>query len=402
MFSRIGVTLFCLLFFLSSCYLRKAYQFRKMERNDIYKMASTSFAPSESAFQFIASNPGSNAALKSELDKELANTDTWAFLVIRNDSILYENYYDGAGPDTKIASFSAAKSITSSLLAMAHEEGKIGSFEDPLTRYIPELKKKDARFERISLQQVLDMRSGIKTDENFANPKSEVVKIAFTSNLYYRLFQIGIDTLPGIFQYKSANTQYLALAVERATGQKFQDYFFQKIWLPLGMQYEASWNMDSERRRNVKAFCCFNAAALDYAKFGRLLLNKGNWQGKQLLSENWITTTTAADTMKKYGGYRNQIWAATALRHYNDSLEALKAFKTDPLAAKFRGYTNPETGQRNYYVSSYDGSFHAEGMFDQFVYVNPKNKVLIVRLGKAWKHPVWRSREFIYQLGQRL
>ena len=402
MFTRLRCYLFLFVFLLPSCYLRKAYQFRKMQRDDIYKMASTAFAPSATPFQFIASNSAHISELKSELDKELANTNTWAFLVIRNDSILYENYFDGAVPATKMASFSAAKSITSTLLEIAREEGKIKSFEDPLTNYIPELKKKDPRFERIQLQHVLDMRSGIKTDENFANPKSEVVKIAFTSNLYHRLFQIGIDTTPGIFQYKSANTQYLALAIERATGQKFQDYFFHKIWLPLGMQYEASWNMDSERRRNVKAFCCFNAAALDYAKFGRLLLNKGNWQGKQLFDPKWLASTTSADTMKKYGGYKNQIWAATSFSYFTDSLQALEAFKSNPLAAKIRGYVNPKTGSRNFYVSQYDGSFHAEGMFDQFVYVNPKNNVLIIRLGQAWKHPTWKSREFIYQLGQRL
>lgn len=291
----------------SSCYIAKAVKYRKYHLSDIPKFDVEHFQKSKTPFRFYqGSLPMED---KLQLDSSFQGSNIYSFLIIRNDSILYEFYNQGISDSTILPSFSVAKSFTSTLVQMAHQEGRIKSLDEPITNYIPELKNRDSRFEKITIQHVLDMRSGIKSTENYGNPLSDVLKLGFAKNIRAKMLKIKIESEPNLtFEYKSANTQLLAMIVESATKERFKDYFYRKIYQPLDMEYDASWHIDDVKHREIRAFCCLNMAARDFAKFGKLYLDKGKFHQTQLLDSNWVSILSHSDTMEKYDGYKNQWW----------------------------------------------------------------------------------------------
>jgi len=383
---------------LSSCYVGRAYRFRNFYLKDIDKLASVDLNTSAEPFYFKRGSLSSS--LISFLDTNLANSYTYAFLVIRNDSILYEKYFDALTDKTLMPSFSVAKSFVATLAEMAHEEGKIGSFRQPITDYLPFLLKSDKAFANITIQHLLDMRSGIKSSENYGNPFSDVLKLGFTKNMMGRIRRLKIEKAPGEQEYKSVNTQLLALIVEKATGKKIQDYLVEKLWQPLGMETAATWNIDSKQHKVAKAFCCINATARDFAKLGRLYLHQGNWNGQQLLSSHWINTTVQADTMQKYEGYKNQWWGGNRNEYFTDSLKAADfAYRN---GAKMFLYTPKNSTQKYYGVALSNSPYYAEGILGQFIFVNPANHVVIVRLGHYWKNKSFGIENFLHRVARSL
>ena len=268
----------------------------------------------------------------------------------------------------------------------------------PVTNYLPKLLKNDKRFGNVTIQHVLDMRSGVKSSENYTNPFSDVLKMGFANNVSKPALGAGIETEPGEYEYKSVNTQLLALIVEKATGRKLQDYAMEKLWKPLGMEFDATWNADKEK--TVRAFCCINAAARDYAKFGRLFLKKGSWQGKQIVPEEWVHASVDPDTMLKYDGYKNQWWAKGTNIGFKDSLELLDFLKTHHGTSELSVLGRKESNM--YSARYYDGSFYAQGMLGQYVYVHPQRNLIIVRLGYNWSHPEFYVESFLRDLMNKL
>jgi CubicO group peptidase (beta-lactamase class C family) len=344
---------------------------------------------------------GGQERLRSYLDSNLENSRTYAFLVIRNDSILYERYFGTIGPSTKLPSFSVAKSFVSTLIRIAFEEGRIRSFDEPITNYIPELVSRDERFSKITVQHLLDMRSGVDSDEGYENPFSDVLKMGFTKNISAKTLKVKYGKEPGgEFEYRSVNTQLLAMILEKATGKPIQDYMKEKLWLPLGMQYQASWNIDSRKRQKVRAFCCLNAAALDYAKLGQLFLNEGEWNGRQIISRDWVRRITSTDTLNKYDGYKDQWWSNYSRLYFADSSEAYAATIANPFKPKLALMTRKDGTK--YYQVMYRDAIHADGLLDQVVYVNMAKNLVMVRLGHNWEHKEYRSADnFIYALGTK-
>lgn len=386
---------------LSSCYIARAYRYRHFNLDDLDKLPAASLPAAPVPFRFTDAQPTGHNELGQYLDSQLAQTSTYAFLVIRNDTILYERYFNPVEPATPLPSFSVAKSFVATLVGIALDEGNIKSLSDPITQYLPELKLRNPRFELITIQHLLDMRSGIHSNEAYDNPFSDVLQLGFTKNIIPRTLRISIEKPPGTFSYKSVNTQLLGLIVERATRSKLQDYMKEKLWLPLGMEYQATWNTDSRRHNTVKAFCCINAAARDYAKFGRLYLHRGKWNGRQLIAEQWVHSSVSADSMQRWEGYHNQWWAGSATKVFGDSIQAQKFVQNTPAAGAIKAVYN-RVGRRNFSVTYYTGSYHAAGILRQYIYVNPRNNTIIVRLGHNWQHPSLNSQSFIYQLGERL
>jgi CubicO group peptidase (beta-lactamase class C family) len=314
---------------LQSCYVSRAYRNRNFRLTDLDKLESLPLLPSEKPFEF-AYKLNRQKAFSAFLDSNLYNTNTYSFLVIKNDSIVYEKYFDDVTETTKLPSFSVAKSFVGTLVQMAIEDGYIKSLQEPITNYLGFLKENDNRFENITIQHVMNMASGIKNSEDYSNPFGDVLHLGFTKNLNNQLKKLKIETTPGNFDYKSVNTQLLAAIIEVSTQQKVQDYFVKKIWYPLGMQYEATWNIDSKKHQLVRAFCCINAATKDFAKLGKLYLQKGNYNGKQLISEQYITNSTNSDSMQQNGGYKNQWWAGTPFVYFKDSLAAINFISITP------------------------------------------------------------------------
>lgn len=389
---------FCVLaVFLSSCYAVKAYRFRKFKLDDLDKIGAVPLPKSPRPFLF-AYDTLRHQNLKAYLDSQLRSSLSYAFLVIRNDSILYERYFGTVAPDTKLPSFSAAKSFTGTLIGIALHEGRIKSLDEPIRNYLPELKASKG-WNGVTLQHLLDMRSGVESNESYTNPFSDVLKLGFARNVSKHPLKAGTEKAPGSFDYKSVNTQLLALAVERATGRKLHDYAAEKLWAPLGMEHPATWNSDAQQ--TVRAFCCLNAAARDYAKFGRLYLRNGAWEGRQVVPADWVHRSTAADTMAAYGGYKNQWWADGQRKDFSDSTAAADWLRSVANRGRLSVRTSAE-GKTVYRVHRYDGSFYASGMLGQYVYVHPAKNLVVVRLGHNWSHPQMYATRFIQQLAERL
>lgn len=281
--------------------------------------------------------------------KYLEDNKTVAFLIVRNDTIQYEQYFDTYTEESVVASFSMAKSVTSILIGCAIDDGLIKSVDEPITNYIPELKKKG--FEQVTIKHLLQMTSGLDFNESYVNPFGDAAAFYYGRNLRKQIEKMELKSEPGKrFEYVSGNTQLLGLVLERALKNKtVTEYLQQKLWKPLGMEYDASWSLDKKKNGLEKTFCCLNARARDFAKLGRLYLNKGNWNGKQIVSQKWVEESTRvnpADGGVSY--YRYQWW-----------------------------------------IPSPNGDFMAEGILGQFIYVNPAKNLIIVRLGKKEGEADW-------------
>lgn len=389
---------FLLTILLASCYVFKAYRFRKFDLKDLHKIEAVDLPASPTPFKFFYDTLN-NATLAQYLDSNLQNSQSYAFLVIRNDSILYERYFGDVTPSTVLPSFSAAKSVTGTLFGIALGEGKIKSVQEPITAYLPELRKRNKDWDKVTLQDVLNMRSGVKSNESYTNPFSDVLKLGFAGNVDKYALKSDLEGAPGNFEYRSVNTQLLSMVIERATGRKMQDYAVEKLWTPLQMEFPATWNDD--KHQTVRAFCCINAAARDYAKFGRLFLHDGSWNGKQIVPAAWVQASTDADTMFTYGGYKNQWWAQAQRQYFTDSMKAVQ-FRNSRSGKTRLTLAERGTNAKQYTVTYYNGAYYAAGLLGQYVYINPAKNLLIVRLGHDWYHPKMYAVPFIYNLGDRL
>ena len=241
-------------------------------------------------------------------DSYLEKNKTVAFLIIKNDTIQYEKYFRGYDQTNIVPSFSMAKSVTSILIGCAIDDGLIKSVEEPVTNYIPELKKNG--FDKVTLKHLLQMTSGIAFNESYVNPFGDAASFYYGTNLRKQIKTIKLQDEPGKqFEYVSGNTQLLGLILERSLKNKtITQYLQEKIWKPLGMEYDASWSTDRKINGLEKTFCCINARARDFAKLGRLYLNKGNWNGKQIVSQKWVEESTKVDTKESVWFYQYQWW----------------------------------------------------------------------------------------------
>ncbi|HEU4472043.1 MAG TPA: serine hydrolase [Flavisolibacter sp.] len=385
-------------FCLSSCYMLRAYKVRHFKLTDHQKLPSVPVSAAEQPFLFTEATAASSySRLQNFLDSNLASSLTAAFLVIKNDSIIYERYFGGFDRSSLLPSFSVAKSFVSTLIAIAVDEGKIKSLQEPVTNYLPELQKRDRRFSKITLQHLLDMRSGIRFNEGGYGLKDDAIKLGFRPNLRKHSLKLMIEKDPGgDFNYQSINTELLALCLEEATGKKISAYLQEKIWQPLGMEYGATWNTDGKKRKQEIAFAGLNATARDFAKIGKLYLDKGSWKGKQILASSWTELPANKDTMDKWDGYKNQWWG-----NFNYSFIKDSAVSPEYLAALSARFQVTKVSNA-YRVASSSGAFHAQGILGQFVYINPANRVIIVRLGRYWSHPKWYAAGFIDAVGRQL
>ncbi|WP_346239255.1 serine hydrolase domain-containing protein [Niabella insulamsoli] len=385
-----------IVFLLSSCYALRAYRFRNFELDDLGKFNAATLEKSNLPYQFKEGRNYS-AAWQSYLDSNLQNSLTYGFLVIRNDSILYEKYFGDLDSTNIFPSFSVAKSFVGTLAQIALQEGAIKSFGDPVTDYLPWLLKSDKDWKRVSIQNILDMRSGVESDETYDNPFSDVIKLGFRRNMYRQLKNLKTDARK-TFEYKSVNTQLLAAVIEAATGKPLPVFLQEKLWQPLGMESNAGWQTDARGR--ARAFCCLNATMKDFAKLGRLYLENGNWNGKQILAESWVQNILNTDSMRARQGYTNHWWSSRTIRRFSDSVQAQQFVAARPenwyiAKGQRRGKT---------YFSAYHtlpGVF-AQGMLGQYIYINPPKNLIIVRMGHSWSHPSFYAQRFIEDLAERI
>jgi CubicO group peptidase (beta-lactamase class C family) len=287
----------------------------------------------------------------------LRSTDTHAFIVVANDQLLLERYFNGYRRDSLCVSMSMAKSFTSALVGIAIDDGLIKSADDPIINYLHELKE-DRGFDAVTIRHLLTMGSGIKFVTT-PFPWSDDPLAYFHPDLRTILLSgLTIVERPGqSFHYNSYNPELLGLILERTTHRSPSDYLQEKIWKPLGMEYPATWRIDSEEDGMELMQSAINASAIDYAKFGQLYVERGNWNGKQIISEHWVTESTRPDPNDR------RPWESDARWH--DQGGYYRYF-----------WWGISSGDKEDYC------FMARGKYGPFIFVSPKARVVIVRTAK--------------------
>jgi len=290
-----------------------------------------------------------SAKLPDTVRAELEKLETVAYLVIKDDSIRYEEYWDHYSEKSLSNSFSMAKSVIGLLTGIAHDEGKIKSLDEPIGDYLENYK--DGLAGKTTIRDVLMMSSGSSWDESYSSLFSITTKAYYGNDLEKLLHNdVKIVNEPGrIWNYKSGDTQLLAFILEKATGMHVADYASAKLWIPLGAEQPAQWSLDKEDGHE-KAYCCIYSNARDFARLGKLMLDSGTWNGRQVVSKDFVREALAPnnllyddDTTSHVTTYGYQWW--------------LMDYKNHPI-------------------------FYMRGLLGQYVFVIPDERMIVVRLGK--------------------
>lgn len=277
----------------------------------------------------------------------MIDNKTIAFLVIQNDSILYEQYWRGYSDSSLSGSFSMAKSVVSLLMGVALEEGKVKSIEDYVADYVPEFKREGT--DTIKIKDILTMSGGFDWVESYMNIFGKTADIYYGDRIKKIVGNLNSDYAPGKeFYYSSAETQMIAWVIENAYGQSVPELFSEKIWSKIGTEHDALWSLD-KKDGTTRAFCCINSNARDFARLGKLVLQNGMWDSTQIVPADYVKAATSpASWLKNREGetvdyYGYQFWIMN-----------------------YKGLNIP------YY----------RGVKGQFIYVIPEKNAIVVRLGE--------------------
>lgn len=279
-------------------------------------------------------------------------------LILKNGKVAFEHYDSGVGPETRWMSMSLAKSFVSTLVGAAIKDGFIGSVNDPVTKYLPQLA--GTAYEGVSIRDVLMMASGVKWDETYTNPSSDrrkLLEIQVASNKPGAIFDLMKSLRrahhPGtVFNYNTGETVLVGEILQAATKMPLSDYLSQKIWYPLGMEADALWWLDSPNGHEVGGSGVL-ARLRDFGRFGVFILNGAQIHGRKLVPDGWLAEATTAKPLNGLSGpfgYGYQWW---------------------PIKA--------EAG------SVHEGAFMGRGIQGQYLYINPAQNVAAIGLGARSK-----------------
>ena len=276
------------------------------------------------------------------LEKTNKDLGTVAYVIIKNDSIWFEKYYDGYDENSKSNSFSMAKSYVSAMLGKAIMEGHIKSLDQPVCDFLPAFC--DEKASKMTVGDLSSMSSGTNWDEAYYSPFSITTRAYFDDDIAKVMNGLKVVREPGqAFKYASGDTQMLAMVIEKATGKKLYNYLEESFWKPLGSENQTLWQLDSEEHDLVKAYCCIASNAKDFARLGKLYKDHGKWNGKQVLDS---------------------------------------AFIAKSITPRFK--ESPEYGYGWWLKNAGDKSFFMmRGHLGQYVIVEPEDNVIIVRLGHS-------------------
>lgn len=284
-----------------------------------------------------------NTVTETERLKDINKTNgTIAYVIIKNDSVWFENYYDGFAENSQTNSFSMAKSYVSAMLGKAIMEGYIKNLDQPVCDFIPEYC--DGKAANMTVGDLSSMASGTNWDERYYSPLSITTRAYFDDDLTKVVTGLKVVKDPGTaYKYASGDTQMLAIILERATGKKVYKYLEESFWKPLGSENATLWQVDSEEHDLVKAYCCIASNAKDFARLGKLYKDHGKWNGKQVLDSAFIakSITPRFAESPEYG----------------------------------YGWWLKSIGDKNFFMM--------RGHLGQYVIVEPDDNVIIVRLGHS-------------------
>ena len=246
-------------------------------------------------------------------DDFLKQTNTNAFIIIRDGKITYESYLNGKTQSTILPSYSVAKTMTSLLIGQLIREGKLKE-SDSFVSILPEFKA-GTSFDKVTIKDLLDMNSGVGVSDNYPSGPSgwgvAIAQMYASTDVNWWLQQNRkMREEPGTFpEYRSVNTQMLGMVIQKVTGRSLSDEFTERVWQRVGTDYDATWNVD-HKGGHEKAFCCFNATARDYARIGVALISDQSAKNKYAITNPaWLTRLSTPAVKLDYGwGYGAQMW----------------------------------------------------------------------------------------------
>jgi CubicO group peptidase (beta-lactamase class C family) len=345
-----------------ACTSIRIARYRQPNARDMSMFAKREVRKANTPFQFARAT-----TLRTDLDtvsvrvssgrrvpwsKYMEDQAVLAFLVIRHDSIIYEAYRSGLTDTTLHNTFSMSKSFLSALVGIALGEGKIRSLDDPVSDYLTELRGKPA-YDGVTVRHLLDMRSGLRFTKTgnglWSDFRSDDAWAYYTQDLAHWVQGIPRVEPPGShWVYKDTDAELLGLVVSRATGRSVSAYMEEKLWTRIGTEHDASWNLDRAGGQE-KTSSGLNAVARDLARFGRLYLNGGAWNGTQVVPANWVSESVAIDRSRTEPEISNW-WK---MQH--------SFYWWHPIQAPAR-------------------EFYADGSHGQRIYVDPATSTIIVQL----------------------
>ena len=285
--------------------------------------------------------------IPAEALKTVESMQSIAYVIIKNDSMIHEQYWDGYGEDSHTNSFSMAKTFVSILIGVAIDEGKIKSVDQLVGDFLPEYKTGENA--KLTIKHLLTMSSGIDFDENYVSPLAYPAAAYYGTDLKKLTDKYSVKEEPGkVFKYLSGNTVLLGFVLEKATGKTLSDYASEKLWIPLGAKNKAFWSLDHENGEE-KSYCCFNSNAPDFARVGELFLDSGKCNGRQIVSQEYVANSIKIADLVDVNGNKQQKY-----------------------------------GYAWWLIPNYKGHdiFYARGILGQYILCIPDKKMIVVRLGK--------------------
>lgn len=288
-----------------------------------------------------------SAKLPAEAEALLDKFDAHAFVIIKNDSLLHEQYWDGFSDTSHTNSFSVSKTYCGILLGCAYKDGYVKSLDQPVSDFIPEFKEGDKA--KVTLRHLATMTSGIDFDESYINPFAYPAEGYYGGDVLEACLPYKMGEEPGkVFRYLSGNSALLGICIARATGKPLSHYLSDRLWTDIECQQPAWWSLDKKDGQE-KGFCCLNTNATDLARIGMLFLNYGKWKGKQVIDSDYVAKSIVPFDCKEYDGTPNKTY----------------------------GY--------NWWLTEHNGDkiFYARGILGQYVICVPSKNLVIVKLGRA-------------------
>ncbi len=273
-------------------------------------------------------------------------TNTEGLIVIHRDTIIYEKYFLGLEPDERHISWSVSKSFVGTMIGVVVEQGLL-DLEDKVTDHLPEFA--GTGYAEVTVEQLLRMRSGIGFNEDYSDYNSDINRFgrAFALGTSYRKFAQSLknEKEPGsVCHYVSIDTQMLGFLLTKVTGRSLTELTQEYLWQPMGMEHEAGWIIDDENFE--MALGGLLASLRDYAKLGLLYLHKGQLNGNQVVSSEWI-----AEASSPYG-------------------EGIAHLSPNAYDYGYQWWIPPHA----------DGDFFASGIYDQYIYIHPKKELIVAKL----------------------
>jgi CubicO group peptidase (beta-lactamase class C family) len=281
--------------------------------------------------------PGERGS-RQPLDRYLEETDTAAFVVLHEDRVVYERYSRGYKPESMLNSFSIAKSMLATLVGIAVGEGRIASLDATVAHYRPELAA--TAYGNVTLKHLLTMTSGVEDRPSILPGRAQYY---YGDDLREVIAGARPPRAGAAWRYSEADAQVLGFTLEAAVGKTLSAYLAEKLWQPLGMESDALWALDREGGVE-KSFCCISARARDFARFGRLYLDGGRWNGVQVVPAAWAALAMLPGVRTADGYTHRHLWWI------------------------------PPDSQGDYYAYGHNG---------QYLYVNPAARTVIVKFSET-------------------